>query len=72
MLDVGHVSPRRCGGFFGGATALASVYVRRVPIPPVVPRGDRLERAMMLGSLMQELCESRNVDGSHPGPGAAP
>ena len=69
VLDLRHVAPGGRGGLLRGAPALASVHVRRVPVPPVVRRGDRLERAVMLGRFMQELCESRNVH-RHTRPGS--
>ena len=66
VLDLRHVATGGRGGLLRGAPALASVHVRRIPVPPVVRWGDRLERAVMLGRFMQELCKSRNVHRSHP------
>ena len=66
VLNVRHIAPGGCGSLLGGAPALPSVHVRCVPVPPVVRWGDRLERAVMLGRLMQELCESPNIDRHTP------
>ena len=43
VLHVGHVAPGSRGGLVRGVPALARVHVRRIPVPPVVRRGDRLE-----------------------------
>ena len=69
VLDLCHVARGGRGGLLRGAPALASVHVRRVPVPPVVRWGDRLERAVMVGRFMQELCASRNVH-HHTRPGS--
>lgn len=68
VLDLRHVAPGGGGSLVRGASALAGVDVRRVPVPPVVRWGDRFERAVMLGGLVQELCSRRDVHRSHPAP----
>ena len=54
MLDLRHVTRSGCRGLHRSASAFASVYVGRVPVPPIVRRGDRLERAVTVGRLVQE------------------
>ena len=55
VLDLCHVAPGVRSGILWGAPGLARAHVRRVPVPPVVRRGDRLEFAVMLGGLAQQL-----------------
>ena len=70
-LDLRHVAVGGRRGLVRGASALAGVQVRRVPVPPVVRRGDRLERAVAFGRFVQEPCERGDVHHSSPRPGAA-
>src|SRR5262249_629321 len=49
------------GSLFLGVSALAGVHVRGIPVPPVMRRGHRLKRAVMLGRLVQELSQAGNV-----------
>src|SRR4051812_40089759 len=53
VLDVRHIAVGGRRGLVRGAPALASVDVGRVPVPPVVRRGDRLECAVTPGRLVQ-------------------
>jgi delta 1-pyrroline-5-carboxylate dehydrogenase len=69
VLDLRHVAPGGRGGLLRRGPALARVHVRRVPVPPVVRWGDRLERAVMLGRLVQEICQGGDVHVSPPIPG---
>src|SRR5881397_2748992 len=69
VLDVRHVAPGGGGGLRRAAPALASVQVGRVPVPPVVWRGDRLERAVTFGGLVQQSGASGNVH-PHTRPGS--
>src|SRR3954471_18304384 len=71
VLDVRHVAPGGVGGLVRSAPALASVHVRRVPVPPVVRWGGRLERAVTLGRLMQQIRQGGDVhcQSSHSRPG---
>src|SRR5437762_7201816 len=66
VLDLRHVATSGGGGLLRSVPALASVHVRRVPVPPVVRWGDRLERTVMFGRFMQELCKRRDVHRSDP------
>src|SRR5438034_3348355 len=66
VLDLRHVAPGGLGGLVPGGPALAGVQVRRVPIPPVVRRGGRLEDAVTLGGLVQQLRQSRDVPQPDP------
>ena len=54
----------------GGVAVLARGQVGRVPVPPVVRRGDRLERAVVQGGLGQQLGQ-RGGSLARPGRGAA-
>src|SRR5689334_13607743 len=62
VLDLRHMATGDRGGFVRSVPALTRVHVRRVPVPPVVPRGDGLERAVMFGGFVQELRKRRDVD----------
>src|SRR3954454_5838115 len=66
LLHLRHVAPGGSGGLLRGAPALASVHIRRVPVPPVMWWGDRLERAVLFRRFVQELCESCNIHRSLP------
>src|SRR5215212_582192 len=68
VLHLRHVLSGGRGGLVRGAPLLPGVQVCRVPVPPVVRRGDRLERAVAQGSLVQQLGQIRNV---HVTPGPA-
>src|SRR5438046_3180837 len=50
----------------GRGSGLARLDVRRVPVPPVVRRSGRLERAVALGRLVQQLRELGGVLLLHP------
>ena len=53
VLDIRNVAPGGRGGLLRGAPALASVHVCRVPVPPVVRCGDRLEGASSAAEAME-------------------
>src|SRR3954467_7837840 len=55
VLDLRHVAVCCRGCLVRAAPALASVHVRRVPVPPVVRGGSLLEGVVTLGRLMQQL-----------------
>src|SRR6478752_6405053 len=55
VLDLRHVAAGGRVGLVRGAPIFASVQVRGVPIPPVVRGGDGLERAVMIGGLVQKI-----------------
>jgi hypothetical protein len=63
VLDRGHVAAGGRRGLVGRAADLPRAYVRRVPVPPVMRRGDRLEYAMVVGCLVQQL--SQGLDLGH-------
>src|SRR4051812_50087360 len=64
--DLLHVAPGGGRGLVLGAAALARDHVGGVPVPPVVRRGDRLERAVAVGRLVQQGGEGLDVHGSAP------
>src|ERR1700751_5447911 len=72
VLHVGHVPPRRRGGLVRGVPALARVHVRRIPVPPAVRGGDRLERAVTHRRFMKQLRQGSDVhrQSSHSRPGS--
>src|SRR5437870_2506305 len=61
VLDRRHVAPGGLGGFLGCASLLARAHVRRVPVPPVMLGRDLLKVAVMLGRLVQQVRQRRNV-----------
>ncbi len=63
LLHVAGGADRR---LLGGAAALAGGHVGRVPVPPVVRRGALLVRVVVLGRLVQQVGEGRDVHGSAP------
>jgi hypothetical protein len=66
VLDLRHVAVGGGGRLLRGAPLLASVHVRGVPVPPVVRRGDRLERAVVDRGLVQELGQGRYIHSAAP------
>src|SRR3954470_22359969 len=66
VLDLLHVAAGGGRGIVLGAAALARDHVGGVPVPPVMRRGDRLERAVAVGRLVQEVGESLDLHGSAP------
>src|SRR3954454_14043699 len=56
-----HVQVGGGGGRFGRVPLLTRGKVGRVPVPPVVRRRRRLEGAVVLGRLLQELGEAGDV-----------
>src|SRR5580698_4686975 len=55
VLDVRHVPSGGRGRRLRGAAVFARVHVGRIPVPPVMRRGNLLECAVVIGRLMQEL-----------------
>ena len=64
MLDLRHVASGGLRGLVRRDPALARVHVRRVPVPPVVRLGDRLERAVP----DRVSCRSSASAAESPGP----
>src|SRR5207302_8384330 len=58
-----HVPSGGRGCLVGRVPTLPGVHVCRVPVPPVVRWGDRLEGAVMVGGLVQKLGQSGDVHG---------
>jgi len=63
VLDLRHVAFGGRGGLLWRAPALASVHVRRVPIPPVMLGMRLLVLAVMLLRLVEEIGQSCDVRG---------
>ena len=64
--DLRHVDPGGVRCLLRSAAMLARVHVRGVPIPPVVGRVSLLVVVMVVGCLMQKLCQSGNVYDAPP------
>ncbi len=71
-LDLCHVAPGGRGGLVRVAPGFARDHVRRVPVPPVVRRGDGLERAVMQGRLVQQISPGGDVRAGLPFPAGEP
>src|SRR6185295_4489758 len=63
VLDLRHIAFGGRGGLLGRAPALASVHIRRVPIPPVMLGMRLLVLAVMLLRLVEEIGQSCDVRG---------
>ena len=66
VLDLRHVAVGGRRGLAGAASALPGVHVGRVPVPPVVRRGDPLVPVVTFSRLVQQRSESRDGHRLHP------
>jgi hypothetical protein len=66
--DIAHLLHVQIGGsgrLLRCAAVEPSVQVRGVPVPPIVAGRGLLERVVVLGGLVEEVGERRDIDGAH-------
>src|SRR5215469_14437197 len=66
VLYVRHIPTGSCGGRVRVATTLASIHVRRIPVPPVMRGRHFLECAVMFCRFAKQASQRPDVRAPHP------